>query len=78
MARFSQKKLQQIARGKGLDAAKLARRADLGQQTVYNIWDGKVQNPGIKTLLKIARALGTQIEDLLEEDAQLDLVPIGV
>lgn len=48
-----------------LSQEKLARLADVSNNTLINIEAGKQDNPTIKTLKKIAKALGVPIEDLI-------------
>ena len=45
---------------------KLARLADVSNNTIINIEAGKQQNPTIDTLKKIAKALNVPIEDLIK------------
>ena len=45
---------------------KLARLADVSNNTIINIEAGKQNNPTIETLKKIAKALNTPIEDLIK------------
>ena len=45
---------------------KLARLADVSNNTIINIEAGKQGNPTIETLKKIAKALNTPIEDLIK------------
>ena len=49
----------------GLSQEKLARLADVSNNTIINIEAGKQDNPTIETLKKIAKALNTPIEDLI-------------
>ena len=54
-------------RGKtGLSQEKLARLADVSNNTIINIEAGKQDNPTIETLKKIAKALNIPIEDLIK------------
>jgi transcriptional regulator with XRE-family HTH domain len=54
-------------RGKmGISQEKLARLADVSNNTIINIEAGKQSNPTIETLKKIAKALNTPIEDLIK------------
>ena len=54
-------------RGKmGISQEKLARLADVSNNTIINIEAGKQNNPTIETLRKIAKALGVPIEDLIK------------
>lgn len=45
---------------------KLARLADVSNNTIINIEAGKQGNPTIETLKKIAKALNAPIEDLIK------------
>jgi transcriptional regulator with XRE-family HTH domain len=49
-----------------LSQEKLARLADVSNNTIVNIEAGKQNNPTIETLKKIAKALNTPIEDLIK------------
>jgi len=54
-------------RGKmGISQEKLARLADVSNNTIINIEAGKQNNPTIETLKKIAKALNVPIEDLIK------------
>ena len=54
-------------RGKmGISQEKLARLADVSNNTIINIEAGKQGNPTIETLKKIAKALNSPIEDLIK------------
>lgn len=54
-------------RGKiGLSQEKLARLADVSNNTVINIEAGKQNNPTIETLKKIANALQVGVDDLIK------------
>lgn len=50
----------------GLSQEKLARLADVSNNTIINIEAGKQDNPTIETLKKIAKALNMPIEDLIK------------
>ena len=53
-------------RGKtGLSQEKLARLADVSNNTIINIEAGKQGNPTIDTLKKVAKALSIPIGDLI-------------
>lgn len=53
-------------RGKaGLSQEKLARLANVSNNTIINIEKGKQNNPTIETLKKIARGLGIPVDKLL-------------
>jgi transcriptional regulator with XRE-family HTH domain len=49
----------------GLSQEKLARLADVSNNTIINIEAGKQNNPTIETLKKIAKALEVGVDDLI-------------
>ena len=51
---------------KGLSQEKLARLADVANNTIIKIEGGKNQNPTLDTLKKIAKALEVRIDDLIK------------
>lgn len=59
------KKVKQLREKVGLSQEKLARLADVSNNTVINIEAGKQVNPTIETLKKLAKALDVPAEDLL-------------
>ncbi len=50
----------------GISQEKLARLADVSNNTIINIEAGKQDNPTIETLKKIAKGLNVPIEDLIK------------
>ncbi len=62
-------RIREIAESKGLDVAKLSRRSDLAYGTVWQLWNDPDRDVSIKTLGKIADALGVRVTDLIEEEA---------
>jgi transcriptional regulator with XRE-family HTH domain len=50
----------------GLSQEKLARLADVSNNTIVNIETGKQKNPTIDTLRKIAKALNISITNLIK------------
>lgn len=50
----------------GLSQEKLARLADVSNNTIINIEAGKQGNPTIETLKKIAKALEVSVDTLLK------------
>ncbi|NCO84752.1 XRE family transcriptional regulator [Candidatus Roizmanbacteria bacterium CG_4_8_14_3_um_filter_34_9] len=50
----------------GLSQEKLARLADVSNNTIINIEVGKQNNPTIETLKKIAKALEVGVDDLIK------------
>lgn len=70
MVESSKNRLAKIVkrlRGKqGLSQEKLARLADVSNNTIINIEAGKQDNPTIETLKKVAKALNVPVEDLIK------------
>ncbi len=50
----------------GISQEKLARLADVSNNTIVNIEAGKQDNPTIETLKKIANALQVGVDDLIK------------
>jgi len=59
------KKVKQLREKLGLSQEKLARLADVSNNTIINIEAGKQDNPTIDTLKKVAKALGVSVEELI-------------
>ncbi len=57
-------KVRKLRLKQGLSQGKLARLADVSNNTIVNIEAGKQNNPTIETSQKIAKALGVTISDL--------------
>ena len=49
----------------GLSQEKLARLADVSNNTIINIEAGRQDNPTIDTLKKVAKALDVSVEELI-------------
>jgi len=60
------KTVKRLREKMGISQEKLARLADVSNNTIINIEAGKQGNPTIETLKKIAKALNTPIEDLIK------------
>lgn len=56
--------IKDMAESRGLSRAQLARRADITYETVFNIWRNAYTDVSISTLVKIARALRCNVNDL--------------
>ncbi len=56
--------LKKLRERKGLSQEKLARMADVANNTIIKIEAGKNQNPTLDTLKKIAKALDVSIDEL--------------
>ena len=59
------RKVKQLREKLGLSQEKLARLADVSNNTVINIEVGKQDNPTIDTLKKVAKALNISVEELI-------------
>ena len=51
---------------KGLSQEKLARMADVANNTIIKIESGKNDNPTLDTLKKIAKALDISVDELIQ------------
>ena len=60
------KTLRKIRENKGLSQEKLARLADVANNTIIKIEAGKNQNPTLDTLKKIAKSLDVSIDELIK------------
>jgi transcriptional regulator with XRE-family HTH domain len=58
------KNLRKLREAKSLSQEKLARLADVANNTIIKIEAGKNQNPTLNTLKKIAKALEVSIDEL--------------
>jgi transcriptional regulator with XRE-family HTH domain len=55
-------KIRQIREARGMSTRQLAAEAGISTETVYSVEHGKRQ-PSMRTLGKIARALGVEVKD---------------
>lgn len=60
------KRLESLRKKQGLSQEKLARLADVSNNTIINIEAGININPTIETLRKIAKAFGISLEELIK------------
>jgi transcriptional regulator with XRE-family HTH domain len=58
--------LRKLRKTKGLSQEKLARLADVANNTIVKIEAGKNKNPTLDTLQKIAKTLGVSVDDLIK------------
>lgn len=61
-----QKTLRKLRETKGLSQEKLARLADVANNTIIKIEAGKNQNPTLDTLKKISKALDVSVDELIK------------
>lgn len=59
-------KVESLRKKQELSQEKLARLADVSNNTIINIEAGININPTIETLRKIAKAFGVSVEDLIK------------
>jgi transcriptional regulator with XRE-family HTH domain len=59
------KNIKNLRKRKNFSQEKLARMADVANNTIIKIESGENQNPTLKSLRKISMALGVSINDLL-------------
>ncbi len=60
------KNLRKLREATGLSQEKLARLADVANNTIIKIEAGKNQNPTLNTLKKISKALGVSVDELIK------------
>jgi transcriptional regulator with XRE-family HTH domain len=60
-------RVKEVAQAKGFSMAKLQRMADINLKTMQAIWHNPQHDASLKTLDKIAKALGVPITELLED-----------
>jgi len=59
------KNIKRLREKKSLSQEKLARLADVANNTIIKIQSGENQNPTLETLQKVAKALGVKVDDLI-------------
>lgn len=60
------KNLKKFREQKGLSQDRLAKLADIANNTIIKIEQGENQNPTLDTLKKIAKAFGVSVDDLIK------------
>ena len=60
------KNIRKCRKKRKLSQDKLSKLADVAYNTIVKIESGENTNPTIKTLTKIAKAVGVSIEDLIK------------
>ena len=68
-------RVKEVAQARGFTMAKLQRMADINLKTIQAIWHNPQHDASLKTLDKIAKALGVPITELLEDVPEEDLPP---
>jgi len=59
------KNLKKLREKKGWSQEKLAREADISYNALIKIERGRIKNPKLETLIKLAKALGVSIDELI-------------
>ena len=60
------KNLKKLRQKKGWSQEKLAKEADISYNTLIKIERGRIKNPKLETLIKLAKALGVSIDELVK------------
>jgi transcriptional regulator with XRE-family HTH domain len=68
VARFDGRRLREIRESQGLSREDLAQMAGIKSGIIYKLETKRNNNPKLKTLSAIARALGVRVADLILED----------
>ena len=58
--------IKRLREAKGLSQEKLARLADVANNTLIKMESGKNKNPTLETLKKVAKALEISVDDLIK------------
>lgn len=61
------KNLSKLRKEKGFTQEGLARKADISYHTLLKIESGGIRNPRIETVVKLADALGVNLDKLVEK-----------
>ena len=60
------KNVKKLREAKGLSQEKLARLADVANNTLIKMETGENKNPTLETLKKVAKALEVSVDDLIK------------
>jgi DNA-binding Xre family transcriptional regulator len=60
-------RVKEIAEAKGVSRLRLSRIADINYKTIQGIWRDPYREISIKTLEKLAKALGVPSSELIED-----------
>lgn len=58
--------IKKLREAKGLSQEKLARLADIANNTLIKMESGENQNPTLVTLKKVAKAFGVSVDNLIK------------
>lgn len=60
-------RVKEVAEAKGVSMSRLSRIADVNYKTIQQIWRDPFREVSIKTIEKLARALGVPSHELIED-----------
>ena len=66
MSSSNLKNIKKLRNKKSWSQERLAREADISYQTLIKIEQGRIKNPKLQTLVKLAKALGVSLDDLIK------------
>lgn len=66
MSSSNLKNIKKLRNKKSWSQERLAREADISYQTLIKIEQERIKNPKLQTLVKIAKALGVSLDDLIK------------
>jgi len=59
------KNVEKLRKRKGLSQERLARLADVANNTIIKMESGENKNPTLETLRKVAKAFGVSVDELI-------------
>jgi len=66
MSSSNLKNIKKLRNKKSWSQERLAREADISYQTLIKIEQERIKNPKLETLVKLAKALGVSLDDLIK------------
>ncbi len=66
MSSSNLKNIKRLRNKKGWSQERLAREADISYQTLIKIEQERIKNSKLQTLVKLAKALGVSLDDLIK------------
>ncbi len=61
-------RIKEVAEARDFDITKLSRRSEVSYKTVWEIWNNPDRDVSLRTLEKLAGALGVPVQQLIEDD----------
>ncbi len=65
--RMARTKIREVAEQHQFNASSLSRKADLAYGTVWQLWNDPARDVSLRTLEKLATALGVPVTDLIDD-----------